>query len=223
MKTFTTLFLLLSLCTAPAWSQTSKPLSAADLASYTGADRERVLLEGAKREGKVVWYTTLAAEQNKQIASAFEAKYAGVKVDTFRTGSSALAQRLLTEAKAQRHLADAIETTLPGLLTFRENKLLLPYTSPHLASFPDEAKERASKNLVYWTNARESYIGFAYNNRFLNAADVPKNFDGLLRPALKDNMGISGDDTGARILGAMVRAKGDGFVRKLKEQNIECT
>ena len=107
---------------APAWSQTSKPSSPADLAAYGGADRERVLLDGAKREGKVVWYTTLAAEQNKQIASAFEAKYPGVRVDTFRTGSSALAQRLLTEAKAQRHLADAIETTLPGLLTFRDNK-----------------------------------------------------------------------------------------------------
>jgi iron(III) transport system substrate-binding protein len=54
----------------------------------------------------------------------------------------------------------------------------------------------------------------------LNAADVPKNFDGLLRPALKDNMGISGDDTGARIVGAMVKAKGEPFVKKLKEQNI---
>jgi len=212
--------LFLFLIVAPVWSQTGKPSSAADLAAYSGADRERLLLDGAKREGKVVWYTTLAAEQNKQIASAFEAKYPGVKVDTFRTGSSALAQRLLTEAKAQRHIADAIETTLPGLLTFRDNKLLLPYASPHLASFPDEAKERASKNLVYWTNARESYIGFAYNNKFLNAADVPKNFDGLLRPALKDNMGLSGDDTGARIIGAMARTKGDGFVRKLKEQNI---
>ena len=205
---------------APAWSQTAKPSSAADLASYTGSDRERVLLEGAKREGKVVWYTTLAAEQNKQIAGAFETKYPGVKVETFRTGSSALAQRLLTEAKARRHIADAIETTLPGLLTFRDNQLLLPYTSPHLAAFPDEAKEKAPKNLVYWTNARESYIGFAYNNRLLNAADVPKNFDGLLRPGLKDTMGLSGDDTGARSIGAMVRVKGDGFVKKLKEQNI---
>ena len=45
-------------------------------------------------------------------------------------------------------------------------------------------------------------------------------FDGLLRPGLKDNMGISGDDTGARIVGAMVKAKGELFVKKLKEQNI---
>jgi iron(III) transport system substrate-binding protein len=212
--------LFLFLASAPALSQTSKPSAAADLAAYTGSDRERLLLDGAKREGKVVWYTTLAAEQNKQIAGAFEAKYPGIKVDTFRTGSSALAQRLLTEAKARRHIADAIETTLPGLLTFRDNQLLLPYTSPHLAAFPNEAKEKAPKNLVFWTNARESYIGFAYNKNFVSAADVPKNFDGLLQPALRDNMGLSGDDTGARIIGAMARAKGEGFVKKLKEQNI---
>ena len=54
----------------------------------------------------------------------------------------------------------------------------------------------------------------------MNAADVPKDFDGLLRPSLKDNMGISGDDTGARIIGAMVKTKGELFVKKLKEQNI---
>ena len=220
MKILTITFVFFLLVSSPAWTQTAKPVSPADLAAYAGADRERVLLDGAKREGKLVWYTTLAADQNKQLAGAFEAKYPGVKVEVFRTGSSALAQRLLTEAKAKRHLADAIETTPPGLMTFRENQLLLPYTSPHLAAFPEDAKEKAPKNLVYWTNTRESFIGFAYNKNFLNAADVPKNFDGLLKPALRDNMGISGDDTGARIIGAMVKAKGDGFVKKLKEQNL---
>jgi iron(III) transport system substrate-binding protein len=218
ISAFTFLFFLV--IAAPVSSQTSKLSSAADLASYTGADRERLLLDGARREGKVVWYTTLAADQNKQLAGAFEAKYPGVKVETFRTGSSALAQRVLTEAKARRHIVDAIETTPPGLMTFRENQLLLPYTSPHLAAFPEEAKEKASKNLVYWTNTRESFIGFGYNKNFVNAADVPKNFEGLLKPVLRDNLGISGDDTGARIIGAMVKAKGDGFVRRLKEQNL---
>jgi iron(III) transport system substrate-binding protein len=218
--TFQSTILLIFLTAAPAWSQTGKPSNAAELAAYTGADRERVLFDGAKREGKLVWYTTLAAEQNKSIAAAFEKKYPGVSVDTFRTGSSALTQRLLTEAKARRHLADAIETTPPGLMTFRDSQLLLPYTSPHLTKFSDDAKEKAPKNLVYWTNARESYVGLGYNTRHLNGADVPKNFDGLMRPALRDNMGIAGEDTGARILGAMIRAKGEAFVRKLKDQNM---
>jgi iron(III) transport system substrate-binding protein len=203
-----------------AWSQTAKPVAPADLASFTGADRERLLHEGAKREGKLVWYTTLAAEQNKQIANAFEKKYAGVNVEIFRTGSSALTQRLLTEAKARRHIADAVETTPPGLITFRDSQLLLPYTSPHLATFPEDAKERAPRNLVYWTTVRESYVGFAYNTRFLKAADAAKNFDGLTRPALRDNMAIAGEDTGARIIGAMIKAKGEAFAKRLKEQNM---
>jgi iron(III) transport system substrate-binding protein len=220
MKLLIIALFFLSLGTAPAWSQSAKTLSPAELAAYAATDRERILFEGAKREGKLVWYTTLATDQNKQISGAFERKYPGVSVETYRTGSSALAQRLLTEAKARRHIADAIETTPPGLMTFRDSQLLLPYTSPHLAAFPEDSKEKGPKNLVYWTIVRESYVGFAYNKRFLNAADVPKNFDGLMRPALRDNMGLSGDDTGARIVGAMVRAKGEAFVKRLKEQNI---
>jgi iron(III) transport system substrate-binding protein len=220
VKTLIATVAMIAIAHTSAWSQTGKPPSAAELAAYTGADRERVLFEGAKREGKVVWYTTLATDQNKQIAGVFEKKYPGVAVETFRTGASALAQRLVTEAKARRHIADAIETTPPGLMTFRESQLLLPYSSPYLAAFPDDAKEKTPKNQVYWTTVRESYVGFAYNKRYLNAVDVPKNFDGLMRPALRDNMGISGDDTGARIIGAMIKAKGEAFVKKLKEQNI---
>jgi iron(III) transport system substrate-binding protein len=218
MKILIIALFFLSFATSPAWSQTAR--TAAELGSHTGADREKILIEGAKREGKLVWYTTLATDQNKQIAAAFEKKYPGVSVDTFRTGSSALAQRLLTEATARRYIADAIETTPPGLMTFRDGQLLLPYTSPHLAAFPEDAKERASKSLVYWTTVRESYVGLSYNKRHVNAADVPKNFDGLMRPALKDNMGIAGEDTGARMIGAMVKVKGEAWVRKLREQNM---
>lgn len=203
-----------------AWGQSARPSSAAELAAYSGADREKILFDGAKREGKLVWYTTLATAQNKTIAAAFEKKYSGVSVDTFRTGSSALAQRLVTEAKAGRHLADAIETTPGGMMTFRDARILLPYTSPYLAAFPEDAKERASKNTVLWTTVRESYVGFGYNKNLVKAADVPKNFDGLLNPALRDNLGIAGEDTGARIIGAMVRAKGEAWVKRLKEQNI---
>ncbi|HET8562824.1 MAG TPA: extracellular solute-binding protein [Candidatus Binatia bacterium] len=220
MKVSVAALLFVFLTTTPAWTQSGKPSSPAEMAAYSGPDRERLLVEGAKREGKLVWYTTLAVVQNKQIASAFEAKYPGVRVEIYRAGSSALVQRILNEAQARRHIADAIETTLPGLLTFRDNQLLLPYTSPYLAAFPDESKEKGPANLVYWTIDRESYIGFAYNKNLLSATDVPKNFDGLLKPALRDKLGLSGDDTGARSIGAMVKVKGEEFVKKLKEQNV---
>jgi iron(III) transport system substrate-binding protein len=221
MKILTAALFIVLVNSTSVWSQTTKPSSTADLAAYSGADRERLLAEGAKREGKVVWYTTLAAEQNKQIANTFEAKYPGVKVETFRTGSSALVQRVLNEAQAGRHIVDAIETTLPGLLSFRDNQLLLAYTSPHLAAFPEESKEKGPANRVYWTVDRESYIGFAYNKNLLSPGDVPKNFEGLLKPGLGDKLGLAGDDTGARSIGAMVKIKGEEFVKKLKPQNIK--
>ena len=221
LKTLTAALLFVFLATSPAWTQSARPSSAAEMAAYAGPDRERLLFEGAKREGKLVWYTTLAVVQNKQIAGTFEAKYPGVKVETYRAGSSALVQRLLNEAQARRHIADAIETTLPGLLTFRDNQLLLPYTSPYLGAFPEDTKEKGPANLVYWTIDRESYIGFAYNKNLIGAGDVPKNFDGLLKPALRDKLGLAADDTGARSIGAMIKIKGEEFVRKLKEQHIK--
>lgn len=219
MREFVAALFLMMLTSAAAYGQ-GKPTTAAELANYAGADREKVLYEGAKKESKLVWYTTLATDQNKTITGMFEKKYPGVSVDTFRTGSSSLTQRLLTEAKARRHIADAIETTPGGMMSFREAQILLPYTSPHLAPFPEDAKERAGKNNVLWTTVRESYVGFAYNKRLMPAADIPKNFDGLLKPSLRDNLGIAGEDTGARIIGAMVKAKGEAWVKRLKEQNI---
>ena len=72
----------------------------------------------------------------------------------------------------------------------RDSGLLQPYNSPVLKSYPDEAKEAAAKGAYYWALARESYIGFTYNKNLLAAAAVPKNFDGLFHPDLKDKMGI---------------------------------
>src|SRR6187549_4182461 len=82
--------------------------SVADLANYRGADREEMLKAGAKKEGKLTWYTSLTA--HRDIANVFEAKYPGVKVETYRAGSTDLTRRILSEAQARRNLADLVET-----------------------------------------------------------------------------------------------------------------
>src|SRR5258705_5665235 len=99
--------------------------SVADPASYRGADREEVLKAGAKKEGKMVWYTSLTA--HRDIANVFEAKYPGIKVETYRAGPNDLTRRLLSEAQARRNLADLIETTPSTLMMMRDSKLLMPY------------------------------------------------------------------------------------------------
>ena len=98
---------------------------------------------------------------------------------------------------------------------------MTPYTSPLLGGFPDDSKEKAPNNLAYWTIVRESFVGFGYNTTIIGAADVPKTFDGLLKPGLRDKMAMPGDETGARTIGAMLKSKGEAFIKKLREQNIK--
>ena len=214
---FSAMFFLSSLL-GTAWGQSAKPATLADLAKYTGADRGRLLYDGAKKEGKFLWYTSLIA--NKEIAKIFESKYPGVTVETYRASGTQLAPRVLAEAQSKRYLGDVIETSPPGLMVLRDNQLLLPYTSPYLSEYPEAAKQKAPRGLVFWTTDRESYIGVGYNKNILPAADIPKNFDDLLKPALKGKMSISNDDVTARFIGGMIKAKGEGFIKKLKEQDV---
>jgi len=214
---FTAMFFLSSL-TGSAWGQSAKPTTLTDLAKYTGADRGRLLYEGAKKEGKFLWYTSLIA--NKEIVKIFESKYPGVTVETYRASGTQLAPRVLAEAQSKRYLGDVIETSPPGLMVLRDSQLLLPYTSPYLAEYPEAAKQKATRDLVFWTIDRESYIGVGYNKNVLPAADVPKSFDYLLKPALKGKMAISNDDVSARFIGAIIKSKGEGFIKKLKDQEV---
>ena len=202
-------------------AQPRKPSTIAELVTYRGPDREQLLYAGAKTEGKITWYTSLAGDSYKEIVKAFEAKYPGVKVESFRAPGAELVVRMEEEAKARRNIADTIETTEGSLMFLRDGKLLRPYDSPHLDKYPEDGKERAEKGLVYWALARESYVGFTYNKTLIPKEAVPKNFDGLLHPQLKGKMGISIGQTSDKVIGAMIKAKGDEFVKKLKAQEIK--
>jgi iron(III) transport system substrate-binding protein len=204
--------LILTLCLVSTAAAQTRSL--AELANYRGTDREEVLKAGAKKEGKLVWYTSLTA--HRDIANVFESKYPGVKVETYRAGSTDLTRRILSEAQARRNLADLVETTPPTLMIMRDNKLLLPFYSPYLVNYPADAKEEADKDRVLWATDRESIISLGYNKNLIRAADVPKSFADLAKPEYKGRIGVSGDSTGVRFLGAVIRAKGEEFVKQLR-------
>jgi iron(III) transport system substrate-binding protein len=199
-----------------SWAQTR---SLAELANYRGADREEMLKAGAKKEGKLIWYTSLTA--HRDIASVFEAKYPGIKVETYRASGNDLTRRILSEAQARRNLADLIETTPPTLMVMRDNKLLIPYFSPYLVNYPADAKEESDKDRVLWTTDRESIISLGYNRNLIRAADVPKNFADLAKPEYKGKVAVSGDSTGVRFLGAVIRAKGEEFLKQLRALDMK--
>src|SRR3990172_4196542 len=125
-----------------AWGQGRKPASLAELAVYSGADREQLLAGGAKAEGKVVWYTSLAGGSFKEIIKAFEAKYPGITVETYRGSSKDIMAKVLAETQAKRYLVDSIESTPPVLKAMRDSKLLTPFNAPYLANTRSSPKRK---------------------------------------------------------------------------------
>jgi iron(III) transport system substrate-binding protein len=212
--------LLLLAIVSESAAQTRKPGTISEIITYTGSDREQVLYTGAKNEGAVTWYTSLAGDSYKAIARGFENKYPGVRVETYRAGGSDLVVRMSEEIKARRPIFDALETTYDFMMVSRANHLTRPYNSPVLANYPAEAKESAGQGLTFWTIFRESYMGFGYSKDQIPPSAVPKGFDGLLHPQLKGKMSISLTESSARMIGAIIKTKGEAFARKLKAQEI---
>ena len=110
MKALIVLASMLFLLPFNAPAQTRNAMTIAELVTYSGKDREQVLHGGAKAEGKVTWYTSLAGDSYKGMVKAFESKYPGVKVEVYRVSGSEITTRMTEEARAKRYIADALKT-----------------------------------------------------------------------------------------------------------------
>src|SRR4030095_3018217 len=150
MKVFVILMFAFLMGSASGLAQPAQPMSIAELAAYNKPDREKVLYDGAKKEGRLMWYTSLTGGPNTDVPKVFESKYPGVQVEVYRGDSDALISRIVQEAQAKRHIVDSVETTFPILKVMQEYKLLAPYFSAHLAAYPHDVKEKAGKGLVFW-------------------------------------------------------------------------
>lgn len=200
-------------------AQAGQPATIADLALYNGADREQMLAAGAKKEGKVVWYTALAGGSYKELAQAFQAKY-GVPVEAYRGASRDLISKFLAEAQAKRFIMDVAESSPTLLMLMQALKFLQPYSNQFVNKLIPDARAEAGKGAVYYATVRESYMGFAYNKNKLPASAVPRDYDDLLKPALKGRMSFVTTDTGSRTVGSMLLTKGDEYLKRLRGQEI---
>src|SRR5262247_4456129 len=97
--------------------------ASADLAA------EPAVVEGAKKEGALVFYTTMDIQNSKPLLDVFNKKYPFIKADLVRLGGTAMVSRILTEAQAGASKFDVAVGISPSLTPMREKSLIAPYVS----------------------------------------------------------------------------------------------
>ena len=98
------------------------------------------LIEGAKKEGQVIWYATLNINDSTALLNRFSQKYPFIKTELLRAGSEQLLNRILTEDSAGRSAMDLVNLTTINAL--KRRNLLQAYRSPEFGAYPRNSKMR---------------------------------------------------------------------------------
>jgi ABC-type Fe3+ transport system substrate-binding protein len=197
-------------------------LAAAILSSAPAFAADPSLVDAAKREGEVVWYTTQIVPQLvAPISAAFEKKY-GIKVSFVRANASDVVLRVVNEATAGHVQCDVFDgtTTVASL----EHKNLVQ------SWLPDSAKELPApfKDPNGFWVATNLYVMFpAINTDLVAAGSEPKSWDDLLDPKWRGKMAVSASNSpiGAPgFVGLLIKTRGEdaatAYLKKLAAQNV---
>lgn len=179
---------------------------------YRGADRDARLVANAKREGRLVLYTSLAPSESAPLAQAFEKKY-GIKVELWRALSERVVQRAMTEAQGRRHAVDVLETNGPEMEMLAREKLLGEFYSPHHADLPPAAIPQHR----LWFPDRLNFFVVAFNTNKVKRAEVPATYEGFLDPKWKGRLAVEATDAEwmATLIKAWGEARGMNYFRSL--------
>ena len=189
------------------------------LAAESEEERTAKLVEGAKKEGSLLWYATIDVKDGEKILRRFEEKYPFIKAQMYRAGGDAMLSRIMAEARVGKHLWDVtINGGLKGEFQKRKG-LFAKYLSPESKFFPKEFKDPEG----YWTDMYLNVKVLGYNTKLVSPQNVPKSYEELLDPKWKGKMGLVTNAYYwfAIMLKTMGEEKGLEYMRKLSDQNIQ--
>ena len=179
------------------------------------------LIEAARREGKIAFYSALELNTSERFAKAFETKYPGIAVRVERSGAERVFQRIGQEYSSNIHAVDVVISTNPAhMLIWTQDKLLAPYLTEDMAKhLPADI---VNPDGLYATVC--SWLGVVgYNTNLVKPEDAPKSFADLLDPKWKGKM-VKGHPSysGAILTTTFVLARDLGwpYLEKLALQKV---
>lgn len=176
-------------------------------AAHAGSNAN--VIEAAKSEGKMSYYTTMTLSQSKKVVDAFQKKYPFITPELFRGGGDEVLNRIQNEARGGLYAWDVVSTRGDSVLTFEESKLIAPYRSPESKFIDKDMVDDDGYWAAYYVNP---YV-LGYNTKLVKKEEVPKTYEQLLDPKWKGRK-ISIDDSAYGLLAGLMHAWG-------KEKAIE--
>src|ERR1700687_3917171 len=179
------------------------------------------LIEAAKKEGHVNYYTSTDLPVAEKLAKAYEAKYPGITVHVERTGAERVFQRIGQEYASNIHAVDVVNSSdAAHFIVWKRDGILAPYVPEDVAlHYPLEQRDPAG----LFASWRIWLCVIGYNTKLVAAAEAPKSFADLLDPKwvgkiVKAHPGYSGTIMTATF--QMARDIGWDYFEKLAKQRV---
>ncbi len=138
------------------------------------------LIDAAKKEGKVTWYTSVELQHAEKVAKAFEAKYPGVSMRVERSGAERNFQRIGQEYASKIYNCDVVNSSdAAHLVIWKRQGLLAPYLTEDVAQhFPANHKDPDGM----YASWRVTVVPIGYNPKLVKAEEAPKSWADLVDP-----------------------------------------
>ncbi|WP_407179376.1 ABC transporter substrate-binding protein [Bradyrhizobium sp. STM 3562] len=178
------------------------------------------LIDAAKKEGQVVYYTSTDLPVAEKVAKAFEAKYSGISVRVERTGAERVFQRIGQEYSSNIHAVDVVNSSdAAHFIVWKRDGILLPYVPEDVARFPAEHRDVDGQ----YASFRVWLSIIAYNTNLVKPEEAPRSFADLLDPKWKGKIVKAHPGYSGTIMTAtyqMQRDLGWGYFERLAKQNV---
>jgi iron(III) transport system substrate-binding protein len=180
----------------------------------------QALIDAAKKEGQVNYYTSTDLPVAEKVAKAFEAKYPGIAVRVERSGAERVFQRIGQEYASNIHAVDVVNSSdAAHFIVWKRDGILLPYVPEDVAKYPAEHRDVDGQ----FASFRVWLSIIAYNTNLVKAEEAPRSFADLLDPKWKGKIVKAHPGYSGTIMTAtyqMQRDLGWSYFEQLAKQNV---
>ncbi|MBM2806606.1 MAG: Extracellular solute-binding protein [Deltaproteobacteria bacterium] len=177
------------------------------------------LIEGAKKEASLVWYTSTSVEDITRLFAAFNKRYPFIKTEYFNAGSARLYNRILNESRVGKVFFDLIAVRGVETQQLINGGFLQPYLSPESAAYPQGFKDTKG----YWVDYFDAYNILAYNTKLVAKDQAPKSWEDLLDPRWKSKIAMDEEMYSwyAAMTVAWGKERAQRYMKALAKQDIQ--